>query len=143
MFHARLVVEQGEHERSIDIRPSDAIALAVRTETPIHVAESVMDQASVVPDQPITEDPADARAVDASKLSPFKDFLDTLEMDDLGPGGANRISDGSLSFVQTACGSGRGEPRLTSASPMVITMSTAMPSAATLGTVRPSHASTE
>jgi bifunctional DNase/RNase len=32
-FHARLMLEQAGQQQSIDIRPSDAVALAVRTET--------------------------------------------------------------------------------------------------------------
>jgi uncharacterized protein len=36
-FHARLMVDQAGTEHTIDIRPSDAVALAVRTETPIYV----------------------------------------------------------------------------------------------------------
>jgi bifunctional DNase/RNase len=36
-FHARLMVDQVGTEHTIDIRPSDAVALAVRTETPIYV----------------------------------------------------------------------------------------------------------
>src|SRR5918911_1009247 len=46
-FYARLTVEQAGQEQAIDIRPSDAIALAVRTETPIYVAEAVLDQAGI------------------------------------------------------------------------------------------------
>src|ERR687884_99499 len=50
-FYARLTVEQAGQEQAIDIRPSDAIALAVRTETPIYVAEAVLDQAGIVAPQ--------------------------------------------------------------------------------------------
>ena len=57
-FHARLVLDQAGKEQRIDIRPSDAIALAVRTETPIFVAESVLEQAAVLPQEsvPATDD---------------------------------------------------------------------------------------
>jgi bifunctional DNase/RNase len=93
VFHARLVVEQDHRERAIDIRPSDAIALAVRTETPIHVAESVMDQASVIPEPAADSDDQEASLVDESNnLSPFREFIETLEMDDLDPGGGEKHS---------------------------------------------------
>jgi uncharacterized protein len=84
-FYARLVLEQAANEQRVDIRPSDAIALAVRTETPIFVAEAVLDQAGVTPQEP---SPSEAETeVDESKLTPFKEFIETLDIDDLGPGG--------------------------------------------------------
>jgi bifunctional DNase/RNase len=38
----------GEKFMEIDARPSDAIALALRTEAPIYVAQSVLDQAQTI-----------------------------------------------------------------------------------------------
>lgn len=92
-FHARLTIEQSGQERAIDIRPSDAVALAVRTETPIFVAEAVLDQAGIVQQQLTegAEQPAGDEGptvIDESKLTPFKEFIETLDMDDLGPGGS-------------------------------------------------------
>jgi uncharacterized protein len=94
-FHARLMLEHAGQQQSIDVRPSDAVALAVRTETPIYVAEEVLDRAGIVPQQPtdVEDQPESAGLrveVDESKLSPFKDFIDTLDFDDLGPGSENR-----------------------------------------------------
>ena len=41
----------------VDARPSDAIALALRTEAPIYVAQSVLDQAqTITPDEADTEE---------------------------------------------------------------------------------------
>lgn len=65
----------------IDARPSDAIALAVRVEVPIYVEDSVLDAAGIVlsnkgDDADITED-------ELQKLAPFKDIIDTLNLDDL------------------------------------------------------------
>ncbi|MEA1959260.1 MAG: bifunctional nuclease family protein [Chloroflexota bacterium] len=64
----------------IDARPSDAIALAVRVEVPIYVEDSVLDAAGIVlskgDDVDITED-------ELQKLAPFKDIIDTLNLDDL------------------------------------------------------------
>jgi bifunctional DNase/RNase len=90
-FHARLMVEAAGQERSYDIRPSDAVALAVRTETPIFVAEAVFDQAGIVSPQVTesteTETSSSAEGsveLDESKLTPFKDFIESLDIDDLG-----------------------------------------------------------
>jgi bifunctional DNase/RNase len=96
-FHARLVLDQAGNEQSVDIRPSDAVALAVRTETPIFVAEAVIDQVGVVPETAL-ESKSEASSdeppieIDESKLTPFKEFIESLDIDDLGkgPGGETR-----------------------------------------------------
>lgn len=46
-FIASIEIVVGETLRTIDARPSDAIALAVRTNSPILVAREVLDQAQV------------------------------------------------------------------------------------------------
>lgn len=90
-FFARLTLETAGQEQSVDIRPSDAVALAVRTETPIYVAEAVFDQAGIVSPQAIEGGEQTPQAeppieIDESKLTPFRDFIETLDIDDLGQG---------------------------------------------------------
>ena len=91
-FFARIVCEQGSHTIEIDARPSDAIALAVRTDVPIYVEQHVLDQAGVPLDEEegmATEEPAPA-AEEAEKepgtsdegLTLFRDFINTLDLDD-------------------------------------------------------------
>ncbi|NPV70964.1 MAG: bifunctional nuclease family protein [Firmicutes bacterium] len=46
-FFAQLVLEKGGQTYEIDARPSDAIALALRFDAPIYVAEPVLEQAGV------------------------------------------------------------------------------------------------
>ncbi len=48
-FYAKIKMEISSMNSEIDSRPSDAIALAVRTGTPLFVAEDVMKQAAFVP----------------------------------------------------------------------------------------------
>ncbi|MFZ1289138.1 MAG: bifunctional nuclease domain-containing protein [Melioribacteraceae bacterium] len=48
-FYAKIVLEMSTLTNTIDARPSDAIALAVRTGSQIFVAEEVMRAASFVP----------------------------------------------------------------------------------------------
>ncbi|MFW6161125.1 MAG: bifunctional nuclease family protein [Planctomycetota bacterium] len=43
-FYARLLIQRNGETIEVDSRPSDAIALAVRLETPIYVAEEVLDE---------------------------------------------------------------------------------------------------
>jgi hypothetical protein len=90
-FHARLMLDLAGQEKIYDIRPSDAVALAVRTETPIFVAEAVFDQAGILSPQ-VTEsaeqssEQSASEKVDESKLTPFKEFIESLDIDDLGGG---------------------------------------------------------
>ncbi|MBK9711850.1 MAG: bifunctional nuclease family protein [Kouleothrix sp.] len=89
-FYARIVVEQGSHSIEIDARPSDAIALAVRTDVPIYVEQHVLDQAGVPLDEeesaaaeePVAgEEPAEKGPADEG-LTLFRDFINTLDLDD-------------------------------------------------------------
>jgi bifunctional DNase/RNase len=77
IFFARIMWEANGREMEIDARPSDAIALAVRLEVPIYVNEEVMDQAGIVPER---EDLRETKV----ELSLFQDFVDTLDLKDLG-----------------------------------------------------------
>ncbi len=76
-FYATLVLATAGHEVEIDVRPSDAIAVAVRTGAPIYVAESVMDEAGVTPEKDILAD-----APDGEHLGVFRDFLSSLDFDE-------------------------------------------------------------
>jgi bifunctional DNase/RNase len=85
-FFAEILVEQDGQTRTIDSRPSDAIALAVRLDVPIYVAESVMERASITPDEEVdTETMSDEEDMDSSeeRLSLFEDFVESLDLDDL------------------------------------------------------------
>jgi len=77
-FHARVMLEAGGTTHVIDARPSDALALAVRVGAPVFAAEEVLDRAGVQPE------PGDE--ADAEKLSVFRDFINSLDVDaDDGP----------------------------------------------------------
>jgi bifunctional DNase/RNase len=72
----RLLVaqESGDDKMlEIDARPSDAIALALRTEAPIYVAQSVLDQAQTI--SPDADDGGDDKV---------KKWFDNLTPEDLG-----------------------------------------------------------
>ena len=47
-FFAQIRLNIGTRTLEVDARPSDAIALALRTEAPIFVAQSVLDQAQTI-----------------------------------------------------------------------------------------------
>jgi len=71
-FFAQIRLITGSKTLEVDARPSDAIALALRTEAPIFVAQSVLDQA-----QTISPDGDDSD----EKL---KKWFDRLGPDDMG-----------------------------------------------------------
>ena len=73
-FQALVVLQVDDKELTVDSRPSDAIAIAVRAGCPIFVDEDVMDAASVVPQVGETF---------SGDMSAFDDFLDSLNLDDL------------------------------------------------------------
>jgi len=90
-FFARIVVEQGNHTIEIDARPSDAIALAVRTDVPIYVEPHVLEQAGVPLDEeenaiadepPPVDEPDKDAGTNEEGLSLFRDFINTLDLDD-------------------------------------------------------------
>nr|MBC7244924.1 bifunctional nuclease family protein [Chloroflexota bacterium] len=83
-FHGRIVVEIGGRQTEVDSRPSDAIALAVRCNAPIYVAEEVMAQASIVP-SPEVEPTASVEPVtpeEEENLSVFREFLESLDSEE-------------------------------------------------------------
>src|SRR5262249_56713388 len=84
-FYARIVLDMQGHRLEIDSRPSDAIALAVRVRVPVYVEDVVMEKAAITPDQEVEGDqPAsEGSAPSDERLSVFKDFVDTLDLDDL------------------------------------------------------------
>jgi bifunctional DNase/RNase len=84
IFFANIVLELNGETIEIDSRPSDAIALAVRVGVPIFVNEEVMDIAGVRPENDVETD-IDAEDVGENdeRLSVFKDFVETLDLDNL------------------------------------------------------------
>ena len=72
-FFALIHVDRGGAESTIDARPSDAIALALRTEAPIFVKRDVLERAKAV-------DLA-TQATDEEKL---KEWLEELNPDEMG-----------------------------------------------------------
>ncbi|GIK36177.1 MAG: hypothetical protein BroJett011_00100 [Chloroflexota bacterium] len=88
-FFARIVMDVNGQSMEIDARPSDAIALAVRANAPLFVAEEVMSAASIIPETSLEEADMDRDTEPLSEeeeeqLAVFRDFIDELDLDDLG-----------------------------------------------------------
>ena len=95
-FFAKLILDQGGRTLEVDARPSDAIALAIRAEVPIFVEDRVLDSAGMVFDGEEEGEGEEHRErdestpIDEEKLSVFKQFINTLDIDDLGKAGEGR-----------------------------------------------------
>ena len=75
-FFAELHLVRGEERIVISSRPSDAIALAVRTGTPIYAAEEVIDEAGYRESEE-TDDVQSEEVVEQ-----FKEFIDSISPED-------------------------------------------------------------
>ena len=72
-FYAILCMKLGKKEKQIDCRPSDAIAIALRTGSPIWVMEEVVVDASI----PVN------READEEERQAFRDFVADLSPEEL------------------------------------------------------------
>jgi bifunctional DNase/RNase len=75
-FHARILIDAGGRLHEIDSRPSDALALAVRTGVRIYAAEAVLDRAGVEADR---DD--ETEEIDDERLSVFREFVNSLDVE--------------------------------------------------------------
>ena len=73
-FYATITISINGSELEIDSRPSDAIALAVRTQAPIFAAEDVIEESSIEFEHEV-EDQEEV-------VEKFKDFLDEVSPED-------------------------------------------------------------
>jgi uncharacterized protein len=74
-FYAALIVRAEERRMAVDARPSDSIALAVRTGAPLYVAENVMETAAVA-------DEMGAEIDEEAELKEFREFLEHVDPED-------------------------------------------------------------
>ena len=93
-FYAKVVLDIDGKQVEVDSRPSDALALAVRTGVPIFADDVVLEKAGIMLDgetgKPIFEEgdeikgkPSQVSDADMKKkMSAFYDFINTLDLDD-------------------------------------------------------------
>jgi len=93
-YFGNIVAEVNGQIINIDSRPSDALAIAVRTHVPILVSESVMDTAGIIPEEDmqnqdevtdLPESDISAQEIEEGedRLSIFQDFLNQLDLDNM------------------------------------------------------------
>ena len=89
-FFAKIVIDSNGTLIEIDARPSDALALAVRSEAPIYAEDEVVEKAGVSLDfekQDSSEEDDEGKQVNEEELeglSAFTDFIDSLDLEDIG-----------------------------------------------------------
>jgi bifunctional DNase/RNase len=77
-FYAELHLQQHGDSLVVSARPSDAVALAVRLQTPIFASEAVLDEAGQMP----TADQADEGGDADEILDEFRDFIEHVNPED-------------------------------------------------------------
>ena len=91
-FFAKIVLQVNGSTMEVDSRPSDALALAVRTESPIFAEDAVVEKAAImldtetgkaVQDEEDDDDPRTRPVTEEerAKLSAFEDFIGSLDLD--------------------------------------------------------------
>ncbi len=75
-FYAELHLTTTAGEQKLSCRPSDAIAVAVRTDTPIFAEEALLDEAAVEASIDVGD------VTEEAILDEFRDFLDDISPDD-------------------------------------------------------------
>ena len=81
-FFAKILIEYRDNTIELDSRPSDAIAIAVRSKAKIFAENLVVEKAGVTLNQETDTDNQPTKTDE--DLSAFKDFVDTLDIDDIG-----------------------------------------------------------
>ena len=76
-FYAVISIVHGDNKMSIDSRPSDAIALALRTKAPIFVEEQVIEAAKSL-------DIPDPDKLKKDEKRQWKDWIEKLKPEDFG-----------------------------------------------------------
>lgn len=79
VFHAELELNGRDGVHTISSRPSDAIALAARTGSPIYATEDVLTEAGYLED----EEPEEEEQ--AQVVEEFRDFIDSVNPEDFAP----------------------------------------------------------
>ena len=78
-FYASITVSMNGSELEIDSRPSDALALAVRTSAPIFAADDVIEESAIEFEDGAPEDQEEV-------VDKFKEFLDNVSPEDFAAG---------------------------------------------------------
>lgn len=79
-YFGNIVISISGTLHNIDSRPSDAMNLAIRMGAPIFVAEEVLNEAGLIPEENLSET-APEEEPDSERLSVFENYLDQIDPD--------------------------------------------------------------
>ncbi len=85
-YYAEIVLDQGGRELSVSSRPSDAVAVAVRTGSPLFVADELMDAEGIL--LAVEDEAEEGELEEGDDVTPdelvgeFRQFLDTIRPED-------------------------------------------------------------
>ena len=85
-YFAEIVLRHGDRETPVSSRPSDAVALAVRTGAPLFVADDLMESEGIMLAVDEEEEEDDADEDEGSNpeelVGEFRNFLDSIRPED-------------------------------------------------------------
>ena len=80
-YFAELQLRRGTDSSTVSCRPSDAVAVAVRTGSPLYVSDELMDAEGIL----LAIDSADDDDASPEELvGQFRQFLDSIKPEDFG-----------------------------------------------------------
>ena len=82
-FYAEMEIIQGRGPIIVSCRPSDGVALAIRTGAPMFVSEELIDAEGVVVDEVTDDEEQDTAPTNPEEIvGEFRDFLDSVKPED-------------------------------------------------------------
>jgi bifunctional DNase/RNase len=79
-YFGNIAINMNGNLHNIDSRPSDAMNIAIRMQVPIFVAEEVLEEAGLIPEDDLSESIPDEE-LDSERLSVFENYLDQIKPD--------------------------------------------------------------
>jgi bifunctional DNase/RNase len=77
-FYAEIELHAADGVHRVSSRPSDALALAARTGTPIYAEEAVLEAAAYASDDEASDEPEEV-------VEQFREFIDSVNPEDFAP----------------------------------------------------------
>ena len=88
-YYAEIVLHHSDREIPVSSRPSDAVAVAVRTGSPLYVADDLMDSEGIMlavdEEEDGDEEEAEESANPDELVGEFRTFLDSIRPEDFSP----------------------------------------------------------
>jgi bifunctional DNase/RNase len=84
-FFAEIHIQVGTRTLEISSRPSDAIALATRTSSPLYVSDELMDAEGVMIEPDADDEPGEGDSNPDELVGQFREFLEQVRPEDFSP----------------------------------------------------------